>query len=313
MTETRNNNEGSKKIETRNVLLIGRTGNGKSTLANVLTNTEKFKESASCISETREIQTENFVSVVNDEEVVYKVIDTIGIGDTKLSDKEVLRRISEASYHLKNDGLCQILFVINGRLTDPEKEAYNIMREVLFGDEITKYTTIVKTNFTNFDDEESCEEETRKIHEEDPTLSEILKRCNRIIYVDNPSVDEKQKPLKIAAAKESRETSRKILIDHLTYKCGNYYPTKITELNERVESYMTEKEKLQKELDELKLKREQGILEREKIEKKVSDLEAKEEKRIKEEAERAEMEQENKRRLAELECKIEEAAKETLT
>ena len=31
-------------IYPRNILLIGRTGNGKSTLANVLTNTNKFKE-----------------------------------------------------------------------------------------------------------------------------------------------------------------------------------------------------------------------------------------------------------------------------
>lgn len=31
--------------ETRNILLIGRTGNGKSTVANVISGTSKFKES----------------------------------------------------------------------------------------------------------------------------------------------------------------------------------------------------------------------------------------------------------------------------
>jgi len=277
MTEKKYNENETKKNAIRNVLLVGRTGNGKSTLANVLTNTENFKESSNNVSETRTIQAEDFILKLNEEEIIYKVIDTIGIGDTKLSDKEVLRKISTVSHYLKDNGLCQILFVTNGKFTKEEIETYNVMKQVLFGDEITKYTTIVRTNFDKFEDKESCEKATIQTHEENPILSEILRNCNGIIYVNNPSVDEKQRPRAINLAKELRDESRKILIEHLTYKCGNYYPTKISQLNERIESYMTEKEKLQKRLEEEQMEKE-AI----------------------------------RKRVEELECKVEEAAKETL-
>src|SRR3954451_13445208 len=44
----------------RNFLLIGRSGNGKSTLANVITKTNDFKESEKGVSETKIIQNEEF-------------------------------------------------------------------------------------------------------------------------------------------------------------------------------------------------------------------------------------------------------------
>ena len=278
MTEKKYNESEPKKNAIRNVLLVGRTGNGKSSLANVLTNTEKFKESSNNVSETRTIQAEDFILKLNEEEITCNVIDTVGIGDTKLSDKEVLKKISEVSHYLKDNGLCQILFVTNGRRTREEIETYNVMKQVLFGDDITKYTTIVRTNFDKFEDKESCEKATIQTHEENPTLSEILRNCNGIIYVNNPSVDEKQRASAIRLAKELRDESRKILIEHLTYKCGNYYPTKISQLNERIESYMTEKEILQKRLEEEQMEKE-AI----------------------------------RKRVEELECKVEEAAKETLS
>lgn len=271
MTEIRNVKN---DINIRNLLLIGRTGNGKSTLANVLTNTNQFKESSSSISETKSIQFEKFNSSLNGKEIIYKVIDTIGIGDTKLSDKEVLLKIAEVSQELK-DGICQILFVTNGRFTDSEIEAYNVMKEVLFGEEITKYITIVRTNFDKFEDKKSCEEDKQKIHDENPSLSEILKNCNGIIYVSNPSVNENQRELAIKLATELRGVSRDIIINHLTYNCGNYHPTKLNELSERIKSYMTEKEILEKRLEE-------EIVEKETLKKLTENLEKKIEEATKE-------------------------------
>lgn len=47
-------------INTKMILLIGRSGRGKSTLANVVTNTNNFKESSSSVSETKKVQSEQF-------------------------------------------------------------------------------------------------------------------------------------------------------------------------------------------------------------------------------------------------------------
>src|SRR6185312_6707864 len=105
----------------RVIFLIGSTGKGKSTLANVLVNEvrdgqfknfrEIFKESGASVSGTREIQKEEFI----EENINYAIIDTVGIGDTKLKREEILDKIAEAVY-LAREGISQILFVINGRL-----------------------------------------------------------------------------------------------------------------------------------------------------------------------------------------------------
>ena len=75
----------------KKILLIGRTGNGKSTIANVLVNQnenfeEIFKEGHDSVSETKKISDKEFK--IN--ETTYCIIDTLGIGDTSLSESDAL-------------------------------------------------------------------------------------------------------------------------------------------------------------------------------------------------------------------------------
>jgi len=77
-------------VNTKNILIIGCTGSGKSALANLLVNKEEnfkkegmfkeeFKESDGSVSETKSIQISSFK--IDGEN--YQIIDTIGIGNTK--------------------------------------------------------------------------------------------------------------------------------------------------------------------------------------------------------------------------------------
>jgi GTP-binding protein EngB required for normal cell division len=235
----------------RNILLIGRTGNGKSTLANVLTNSNHFEESSKSTSATKETQVDYFNLEINGNTITYKVIDTVGFGDTQLSEKEVMLKIAEVADHIKT-GLNKIFFVVKGRITKEEVEVFNVMRQILFGEEITKYTTIVRTIFEEFDDEEACQEDIRNIHQESIPLSMMINSCEeRIIHVNNPSINPNQRKLMIMASQESRELSREKLINHLLLHTNNFHSPNINSLNEKINSYMSDKERLEAEKSEL--------------------------------------------------------------
>lgn len=139
--------------ENKAILLIGRSGRGKSTLANVVTGTNKFEESSGSISKTKKVQSDIFRDEKNEN---YLIIDTPGIGDTKMSDSEVLDIVAEAVYRAK-DGVGQVFFVTNGRFDQYEMATYDLLRTIIFDSDITKHTTIVRTRFDKFKKKEACQ------------------------------------------------------------------------------------------------------------------------------------------------------------
>lgn len=214
----------------RNILLIGRTGNGKSTLANVLVNKngkfeEVFKEGAGSTSETRDFKSEEF----EENGIKYRVIDTMGFGSTSLknlSQKHVLDKTKDLIFLLK-EGVNQILFVSDGRFSKEEIEGYNYLKEIVFGEDISQYTTVVRTN--------SPEREIEKLYKDLKKIireSEQIISCQDIIYVDNPPIsasidsDESEEDKRGIEAEngcsiEKRKESRRILLNHLE-KCQKF-------------------------------------------------------------------------------------------
>src|SRR5437016_612633 len=105
-----------------------------------------------------------------------------------MSLDKVLRKLALMGYSVK-DGLSQILFVTNCRMVKAAKSTYDLLRKVVFDENIAEYTTIVRTNFAGFRNEERCEEEKRKMIKSNGELRELIEECNKVIFVDNPSVD----------------------------------------------------------------------------------------------------------------------------
>lgn len=248
----------------RNILLIGRTGKGKSTLANVLTNTNKFKESEFAVSETKNIQIGQFKY----QGIKYQVIDTVGIGDTKLSEQEVLHKIAEA-VHAVRYGLSQVLFITSGRFTHEERIIYEeLLKKAIFDQNIANYTTIVRTNFPNFRNETKCQADIAKMKENNQELAEVIASCHKLIHVNNPPIDvDDKEELKIY--KKAREESRIILLEHLADNCQDVYkPKNLEELSTRISKHMAKKETLEQQIISLQAK---GELNKEEV-KKLSEL-----------------------------------------
>jgi len=212
-------------------LLIGRTGQGKSALANVLGGDNKkvktlkereleksedkeLKESGNSTSETKGIQIVEF----EHKGETYQIIDTVGIGDTKLTEAQVLLEIAKG-YDIIKNGIHQVLFVNGERFTSEEVGAYDMLKKFFFdGNDIDKYTTIVRTRFDDFEDENSCDRDILLLREENnPEITNMINSCNGIIHIDNPSINIKGKrgEEKNSHNKKIREASREKLLEHL--------------------------------------------------------------------------------------------------
>jgi len=243
-------------IHTKKIILIGSTGNGKSTLANVLLNKndnfeEVFKESEGSVSETRNIQIEKAeidLDKKGNEKLELVIIDTVGIGDTKLTTQGVLYKLAEAASHM-GEGLNQIFFVSSGRFTEKEEEAYRLLSSVIFDNEVVNFTTIIRTHFARFNNEVVCQKDREAIQEENSRLSNIV-NSSKFIYVDNPAMI--GDPEVIESAKKIRLQSRQILLTHLGTCRDVYKPRNLDKLNDRIKNYMTEEERLEKEIEEAK-------------------------------------------------------------
>ncbi|CAB4428679.1 unnamed protein product [Rhizophagus irregularis] len=237
----------------KNILLVGRTGDGKSTIANVLVNAvdengktkHYFKESDSGISETKKAT----IVLFDHEGKEYRVIDTMGIGDTEHDFEKVLEMIIQA-IHQVDYKLDHILFITGGRMTKEVIDSFNLMKSVIFCDKddekgeflLENYTTLVRTRFCGFNDQGECREDTHSMITESTAISIMINSCKggTPIYVDNPPIyaeldqrlaeatekgdNEKVKELKKkldeikvekTTNKDKRDKSRKILLDGL--------------------------------------------------------------------------------------------------
>ncbi|CAG8536718.1 1510_t:CDS:1, partial [Scutellospora calospora] len=232
--------------EVKKILLIGRTGGGKSTLANVLVKKDQqFSVSSSSGSLTKSIQSEIF----EENGIKYQIIDTIGLCDTAMSKEKAISELAETCQMLKG-GLYEIFLVTGDRFTEEERQMYDTLKVTIFDHKFVHYTTIIRTKFPNFINEEDCKKEEENLNRTNPEFSRIIKECKNIIFIDNPPLT--GFPNAVNANREVREYSRKKIIESLVFSCEKYYPPALKEISEKVVTYFTEKVKLEKDLEEAK-------------------------------------------------------------
>jgi len=180
-----------------NLLIVGYINYGKSTLANVLCDTEFFEENERSIKNSKDFQ-ENFFTWKG---MKYRVVDT-----NRTKKEKIINLIQ---------GINQVLFVTDGKFTKEEIEIFKLFKNAIFESGITKYITIVRNKFENFKSKSECEKDEEDLREK---IKSIVESCGSIVYVDNPPTniyDNDDNDIERIINRKRRDQSRSILLSYL--------------------------------------------------------------------------------------------------
>lgn len=144
----------------RNVIVVGKTGGGKSTVANMILETKSkdppFKISDSNVADSATTEAQAAMGVLQttgEHHYSVKVVDTVGFFDTKgMSNKQV---INDTKQFIKDQvpiGLNLVLFIYkNGRWTRDEQETFNFITKH-FKEEVSAISALIVTGCDGFSD-----------------------------------------------------------------------------------------------------------------------------------------------------------------
>ncbi|KAJ0006644.1 hypothetical protein NQD34_013917 [Periophthalmus magnuspinnatus] len=173
--------------EPMRIVLLGKTGAGKSSLANVIFGEEgKFKESDSPNSETKKCHAQT--KSINGR--VFRLIDTPGLFDTDLNDPEMSPEILKCIEECAPGPHAFLLVLRVERYTRQEQE---VVEKILkhFSEEALKYTTVVFTHGDQLKQRENIKDWAKQ----NEALRSLVQKCGgRCHVIDNKYWNNSQDP-----------------------------------------------------------------------------------------------------------------------
>ncbi|XP_067378790.1 GTPase IMAP family member 7-like [Channa argus] len=162
---------------TRRIVVLGKTGAGKSSLINTVLEDSAFKVNHSPESGTYECQAKT--KCVNGKTTMW--IDTPGFFDTRRSEEEMKREIVRCITECAPGPHAFLIVLKVERYTEQEKAVITKLLQY-FSEEAVKYTIVIFTHGDQLPEEMTIREFVNKSKE----LSDLLKNCqNRCHVIDN--------------------------------------------------------------------------------------------------------------------------------